>query len=267
MHWSALLLVLSVYLALGVGAGFLSGLFGAGGGLVMVPGLIFLFQWEKLDPALAMHIAVGTSLAAMVPLALRSLVSHMKHHVPFFPVYKKMASGVFVGVILGGVLAHFVHSRVLEIIFGLFVMVMGVMLLRQRHSTKQADLPGVLGLSLAGGFVGIISGMLGVAGSAFSVPFLTHRGVRMHVAVVVSVAIAMTVSIVGAITFYLMGMHVSGLPHWSLGYIYLPAWIGLAMGGICVAPLGAKISHRISAEKLKLSFALFLFVVAIKMLI
>jgi hypothetical protein len=77
----------------------------------------------------------------------------------------------------------------------------------------------------------------------------------------------MTVSIVGAVTFYLMGMHASGLPYGCLGYIYLPAWIGLAIGGICVAPLGAKISHRISAETLKLSFALFLFVVAIKMLI
>lgn len=261
-----LLLVLSIYLTLGIGAGFLSGLFGAGGGLVMVPGLLLLFHWESLDPELAMHIAVGTSLAAMVPLALRSLLSHIQHQVSFFSVYKKMAPGVFIGVIVGGVLAHFVRSRLLEIIFGLFVVVMGVMLLRQRHSTKQSSLPGVLGMSLAGGFVGIISGMLGVAGSAFSVPFLTHRGVTMHTAVVVSVAIAMTVSVVGATTFYLTGMHVSGLPHWSLGYIYLPAWIGLAIGGICVAPLGAKISHRISAEKLKLCFALFLFIVAIKML-
>lgn len=262
-----LLFVVFIYLALGVGAGFLSGLFGAGGGLVMVPGLVFLFQWESMDPMLSMHVAVGTSLAAMVPLALRSLMSHMQHQVSFFPIYKKMAPGVFMGVITGGVLAHFVHSRVLEIIFGIFVLVMGVMLLRQRHSTKQANLPGVLGLSLAGGFVGVISGMLGVAGSAFSVPFLTHRGVSMHVAVVVSVAIAMTVSIVGAATFYLTGMHASGLPYGCLGYIYLPAWIGLAIGGICVAPLGAKISHHISAETLKLSFALFLFVVAIKMLI
>lgn len=262
-----LLLILFIYLALGVGAGFLSGLFGAGGGLVMVPGLLLLFQWESLDPGLAMHIAVGTSLAAMVPLALRSLISHIQHQVSFFSVYKKMAPGVFIGVIVGGVLAHFVRSRLLEIIFGLFVIVMGVMLLRQRHSTKQSSLPGFLGMSLAGGFVGIVSGMLGVAGSAFSVPFLTHRGVTMHTAVVVSVAIAMTVSVVGATTFYLTGMHVSGLPHWSLGYIYLPAWIGLAIGGICIAPLGAKISHRISAEKLKLCFALFLFVVAIKMLI
>lgn len=264
MHF---LFVLSIYLALGVGAGFLSGLFGAGGGLVMVSGLLFLFQWESLDPNIAMHIAVGTSLAAMVPLALRSLISHMQYQVFFFSIYKKMAPGVFVGVVTGGVLAHFVHSRALEIIFGIFVIVMGVRLLRQRYLNNEKDLPGILGMSLAGGFVGLISGMLGIAGSAFSVPFLTHRGVGMRVAVVVSVAIAMTVSVVGAVTFYLTGMHAAGLPYWSFGYIYLPAWIGLAIGGICVAPLGAKISHRISAEKLKLTFALFLFIVAVKMLI
>src|SRR3989338_2852846 len=101
MHWDMLLFTLFIYLSLGVGAGFLSGLFGAGGGLVMVPGLIFLFQWESMDPALTMHVAVGTSLAAMVPLALRSLMSHMKHQVFFFPIYKKMAPGIFVGVIAG----------------------------------------------------------------------------------------------------------------------------------------------------------------------
>jgi len=102
VHGNALLLVLSIYLMLGVGAGFLSGLFGAGGGLVMVPGLVFLFQWESMDPAVAMHVAVGTSLAAMVPLALRSLLSHMQHQVSFFSVYEKMAPGVFVGVVMGG---------------------------------------------------------------------------------------------------------------------------------------------------------------------
>lgn len=266
MHWDLLLLTFIIYLALGVGAGFLSGLLGAGGGLVMVPGLIFLFQWEAINPALAMHVAVGTSLAAMVPLAFRSLVSHQKHHVDYFPIYKKMAPGVLIGVITGSVVAHFIHSRPLEIIFGVFVFVMAMELLRDRHVIKQSALPGLLGLFSAGGFVGVISGLLGVAGSAFSVPFLTHRGVNMHVAVVVSVAIAMTVSVVGAITFYLTGLHAAGLPHWHLGYIYLPAFAGLAIGGICVAPLGAAISHRISAEKLKTGFAIFLIFISIKML-
>lgn len=265
MH-DPLLLDLLIYITLGIGAGFLSGLLGAGGGLVMVPGLVFIFQWESMNTQIGMHIAVGTSLAAMIPVALRSLRSHMKHRIAFFSIYKKMALGVVLGVIGGGIVAHFVYSHTLEILFGLFVIVMAISLLKKQHAQKQRQLPGNLGMSLAGGFVGLQSGMLGVAGSAFSVPFLTHRGVNMHVAVVVSIAIAMTVSIVGAVTFMLTGMHAVGLPSWSTGYVYWPAWIGLSVGGIFIAPLGARLSHRMSAEKLKLYFAIFLFFVAAKML-
>lgn len=266
MHMENILFVLSIYLALGIGAGLLSGLLGAGGGLVMVPGMIFIFHWEKMNPAISMHVAVGTSLAAMIPVAIRSLRSHMKHKIPFFPIYKKMAPGIIVGVIAGGILAHFIHSHILQIIFGLFVIVMAFTLLHESKSRSEANLPGNTVMSLAGGFVGLQSGMLGVAGSAFSVPFLTHRGVNMHVAVVVSIAIAMTVSIIGTTTFILTGMHATGLPRFSLGYVYWPAWIGLAVGGIFVAPLGAKISHHISARKLKIFFAIFLFCVAAQML-
>ena len=267
MCFSNLFCVLGMYLLLGVGAGFLSGLLGAGGGLIMVPGLIFLFQYEAMNPAVSMHVAVGTSLAAMFPVALRSLTSHMKHSVPFYPIYKKMAPSIILGVITGGILAHFIRSHYLEIIFGIFVFVMALSLLHERKTAQKENLPGMMGMSLAGGFVGVQSGMLGVAGSAFCVPFLTYRGVLMHTAVVVSVAIAMTVSILGSITFMLMGMHVVGLPQWSTGYVYWPAWIGLAIGGVFIAPLGAKLSHRISARKLKVCFALFLFCISAKMLI
>ncbi|MCX7120645.1 MAG: sulfite exporter TauE/SafE family protein [Gammaproteobacteria bacterium] len=255
-----------MYLLLGTGAGFLSGLLGAGGGLIMVPGLIFLFQYESMNPAVSMHVAVGTSLAAMIPVALRSLTSHMEHEVPFYPVYKLMAPGIILGVIIGGVLAHFIRSHYLEIVFGIFVFIMALGLLHEKKAKEKENLPGVIGMSLAGGFVGVQSGMLGVAGSAFSVPFLTYRGVSMHTAVVVSVAIAMTVSVLGTLTFIFTGMHVTGLPHWSTGYIYWPAWLGLSIGGVFVAPLGAKLSHRVSARKLKVCFALFLFCISAKML-
>lgn len=266
MHWHTLLITLLMYLVLGVGAGFLSGLLGAGGGLVVVPGLVFLFHWEHMNHAISMHLAVGTSLATMIPVAARSLLSHMKYEVPFFPIYKKMAPSLIVGVIAGGILADFMHSRILEIVFGLFVLFMAAALLHKNTSKKERHLPGMLGMLTAGGFVGIQSGLLGVAGSAFSVPFLTNRGVNIHIAVVVSIAIAMTVSVIGTTTFVLSGLTASGLPAWCTGFVYWPAWIGLATGGVFIAPLGAKISHHISAEKLKLCFALFLVVIAIKML-
>lgn len=266
MHFDNIYITLIIYLALGIGAGFLSGLLGAGGGLVMVPGLVFIFQYETMSRSVLMHVAVGTSLAAMIPVAFRSLKSHMEHHIPFFSIFKSMTPGLIAGVVAGGVLAHFVRSRELEAIFGVFVLIMAFFLLYDRKKQGEANLPGKLGMSLFGGFVGIQSGMLGVAGSAFSVPFLTYRGVNMRVAVIVSIAIAATVSILGTATFIFTGWDVAGLPKWSTGYIYWPAWLGLAVGGVFVAPLGAKISHLISARKLKVSFAIFLIFVSAKML-
>ncbi|OGT43056.1 MAG: hypothetical protein A3F13_06340 [Gammaproteobacteria bacterium RIFCSPHIGHO2_12_FULL_40_19] len=266
MHLEVFLLALLIYFALGIGAGLLSGLLGAGGGLIVVPGLIFVFQWEPVSPAVAMHVAVGTSLATMIPIAYRSLTSHVKHGISFFSIYKQMAPTVILGVIGGGILARFIHSHVLEIIFGIFVLVMAASLLIKHKTTVERKLPGWQGMLLAGGFVGLQSGMLGVGGSAFSVPFLSHRGVNIHVAVVVSVAIAMTVSVLGTITFMLSGLDASGLPHWSTGFVYWPAFIGLAVGGVLMAPLGAKLSHRIPAETLKKCFAVFLLVIAAHML-
>lgn len=266
MHYNHFLITLSLYLVLGAGAGFLSGLFGAGGGLIIVPGLIFLFQWERMNHTVSMHVAVGTSLATMIPVALRSLRSHMKYGVPFFPIYRQMMSGLIAGVLLGGISAHFMHSRILEILFGLFVLLMAGSLLFERTAKVEAHLPGRAGMLSAGAFVGVQSGLFGVAGSAFSVPFLTYRGVNMHIAVVVSVAIAMTVSIIGTVVFIVLGLNTPHLPQWSTGYVYWPAWIGLAIGGVFIAPLGAKISHHASGAKLKFCFGIFLLAVAGKML-
>lgn len=266
MHYDHMLITLLLYLALGVGAGFLSGLLGAGGGLIIVPGLVFLFQWERMNHAVSMHVAVGTSLATMIPVALRSLLSHMKYKVPFFPIYRQMAPGLIAGVLLGGVSAHFMHSRLLEILFGLFVLLMAASLLFERKAKVTAHLPGRASMLSVGTFVGVQSGLFGVAGSAFSVPFLTYRGVNMHIAVVVSVAIAMTVSIIGTAMFIILGLDTPNLPQWSIGYVYWPAWVGLAIGGVFIAPLGAKISHHASSDKLKICFGLFLLVVAGKML-
>jgi len=257
---------LLIYCLLGIGAGFLSGLLGAGGGLIVVPGLIWVFQYQSINPAIAMHIAVGTSLATMIPVAIRSLLLHMKHDLPFFPIYKSMAPGIIIGLLGGGVLAHYIHSRGLEIIFGIFVFFMACTLLVRQKANETERLPGKIGMSLAGGFVGLQSGMLGVGGSAFSVPFLTHHGVNIRVAVVVSIAIAMTVSAIGSLLFIAIGWHVSGAPSGCLGYVYLPAWLGLSLGGVFVAPLGVKISHRIPARQLKICFAIFLFFVSAKML-
>lgn len=267
MH-NTFLMMLAIYLALGIGAGFISGILGAGGGVIVVPGLLWLFHYTgAVRPDIAMHVAVATSLATMICVSARSLLSHMKHRIHFLHVYKKLAAGIIVGVIGGSILAHYLHSRVLQIAFGIFVLCMAVLLLVNRKEEQVEDLPNQFWMSMAGGLIGLKAGLFGIAASAFSVPFLTYRGVRVHVAVVVSVAIALTVSIFGALTFVLTGLEVSNLPNYALGYVYLPAWVGLSIGGVFVAPLGAKISHLIPGKILKICFAGFCVVIGLKMLL
>jgi len=265
MHWMLLLSFIG-FIILGLGAGTLSGLLGAGGGLLVVPGLALIFRFSNTTPSIQMHMAIGTSLATMIVVAIRSLCSHMRHEVPFFDVYKRLAPGLVMGVIGGGIVAHFIHSQILSILFGIFVFIMAYSLYFDKKITEEKKLPHTGVMLLAGWFVGMLSGLLGVAGSAFSVPFLVKRGVNIHIAVVVSVAIAVTVSILGTITYTFTGLHAAGLPMWSTGYIYWPAWLGIVLGGVVAAPLGAALSYRIPDQKLKRYFSFFLIVVGVDML-
>jgi len=267
MHWHTLLLPLLIYFSVGIAAGLMSGLLGVGGGLVTVPGLLFAFQWERINSAVAMHIAVGTSLLTMLPITIRSLRSHMQHDRTFISIYKKMMPAIIVGVIAGGIISRYLNSTILKIIFGIFVLTMAAILFFQDSKVVgHKKLPGRLGMLLAGGFVGIQSGMLGVGGGSFTVPFLTHRGVDIRVALIVSVSVAMTIATLGAIAYMFTGFDVSGLPQWSTGFIYWPAFIGLAVGGVLMAPQGVKLSRYISKEKLKIFFGIFLVCVGVHML-
>lgn len=255
------------YLGLGMFAGITSGMMGAGGGLVTVPGLAFIFSLQSFPPALIMHVAVGTTLAKMVVVASRSLLAHAKRQIKFFDLYKKMVPGLVLGVVGGGVLAHFLRSSFLTLAFGFFVLFLAIKLFfKSRERVAKKTLPNSTGLLAAGSFVGFQSGMFGIGGSAFTVPYLTSRGVSIRTAVMVSVSFAVTVAALGALTFMVIGYHAAGMPHWSTGYVYWPAWCGLVIGGVLMAPLGAKWSHALPPEKLKRFFAIFLVVVSLHMI-
>lgn len=266
MHGQALIIALSIYLGLGIGAGFLSGLLGAGGGLVMVPGMMLAFRFLSVNPAVMMHLAVGTSLASMIPISARSLLSHTKQGTQFYFIYKKMLIGILAGVIGGGILAHFVHSLVLQILFGVFVLTMAYIVVERKMTVTTKTLPGTFGMATAGIFIGMMSGMLGVGGSAFTIPFLVRRNIDMRVAVTTSVAIALTGAVVGAAVFLISGIHARALPSWTTGYVLWPAFLGMVVGGVLIAPVGAKVSHHLSERTLKICFAIFLVAVSIHML-
>ena len=262
-----LLLLFCYYFLIGVLAGTMSGLLGIGSGVIVVPALAILFRYQHFTSPLIMHMAAGTSLASMVITTSRSLYGHLRRQIPFWPIYRKFMPGVIFGTIVGAVIAHYLHSRTLGIIFGIVVFLLGIRMFFQKSSKlSKHHLPGTLGCSGIGFIIGGKSGLLGLGGGTFSIPFLTYCSVSMRQAVVVSTAIGVTVAFIGSITFALTGMHSVGLPEWTTGYIYWPAWLGIIVGSLCFVPLGVWLSHRLPTAILRRVFAIFLLIIGIHML-
>lgn len=254
------------FVLLGAFAGIMSGLLGIGGGLVIVPGLAYLYQFTPVPHEYLMQMAEGTSLAIMIPTTIRALYAHLRHQVSVWPVYSRMVVSVIIGAILGAFLAHVVNSKVLQILFGLFVLYMAVRLWMDSRVEAHGQLPGPLGMNIFGTIVGAKSGLLGIGGGVLTIPFLTRWSVPIRDAIAISNAVSFTVSIIGTLSFMVSGLLVSGMPHWSTGYVYWPAWLPVALISMLVAPWGVKLAHHLSPKILKRLFSIFLLVVATQML-
>lgn len=263
----SIVLIGLAFLLLGAVAGTLSGLLGIGGGLIVVPSLAFLFQWLGMPVDVIMHMAAGTSLAIMIVTTTRSLRSHLKRRVEFWPIYRQLLPGVVVGTVIGAFIAHWLNSQVLSLIFGFFVLIVAIRSWLDHHHTEtRRRLPGFWGMNTAGVLIGAKSGLLGVGGGALTIPFLTFCRVDMRKAVVVSAATGLTVALVGTAVFILNGLGVGHLPRYSLGYVYWPAWFPVALGSVLMAPFGAKWSHDLPVVTLQRVFAICLLFIAARLL-
>lgn len=266
MIFTNILFVLAC-LALGAFAGFLSGLLGLGGGTVVVPGLVLLLTARGLPTDHLMQVVTGTSLAVMIATTARSLRAHLKHKLEFVSIYRRLLPGVFIGVFVGAFVAHSVHSRVLGILFACFLLVMAWRTWQINSATTcYGRLPGSAKLWGVGLLIGGKSGLLGIGGGAITIPFLVHCQVDVRRAVLVSVAIGLTVALLGTVAFIVNGLGQANLPHYSVGYVYLPPLLPLLLGTLLVAPLGARCSHALPTATLQRIFAIFLVIVAVHML-
>lgn len=253
------------YLIIGASAGILSGLIGVGGGVIIVPSLAYIFQSHQLAQGESMHLAIGTSLAVMIVNTARSFMAHIKYKIHFRDCYFLLLPGVIVGTVGGAIAAHFLQSRTLSILFGISLVLVAVkMLFSNKHHEYRPALNRAL-TRFFGLFVGVTSSILGLGGGTFTVPYLTHFNITMRQAVVVAVITGLTIATIGAISFMIVGSFAVGMPKWSIGYVYLPAWLGVAVGGAIFAPIGAYWSHRIKMVYLRRSFAVFLLLVSIHM--
>lgn len=266
MDTSFLVTAVIALTAAGALAGVVSGLLGVGGGIVTVPVMFEIFGLLGIDPAIRMHLAVGTSLATIIPTSITSARAHAKRGAVDRELLRKLVPPVFVGVLIGTLIAGPVKGQVLTAVFATAAFVVAVYMALRRDSWRISDhLPGRVGLGLLGGSIGAISVMMGIGGGTLGVPAMTLFNVPIHRAVGTASAIGLVVSLPGAIGFVIAGWGQPSLPPFSLGYVNLLASALLLPTMLWTVPLGARMAHSMSQTVLRLAFAGFLAVVATRM--
>lgn len=254
------------YLALGLLAGFIAGLLGVGGGLIIVPILIWMFDAQGVAVGIQPHLALGTSLASILFTSLSSVRAHHGHGAVDWNVVRRIAPGIVIGTLLGAWLASYIPARPLKIFFIIFLFYAALQMALNFKPKPSRMLPGPFGMLGAGGFIGAVSSWVGIGGGTLSVPFQVWCNVPFHRAVGTSAAIGFPIAFAGLTGYIIGGWSHTELPPHSMGFISLPALAGIAAGSILTAPLGAKTAHALPVAKLKRIFAILLFVLALRML-
>ena len=254
-------------LILGVATGFLAGLLGIGGGMVLVPFLTYIMSTRGASPDLAVKMAIATSMATIIFTSISSVRAHHKRGAVRWDIVKGLAPGIVIGGLIAslGVFALLKGSW-LAIFFGAFVMFSATQMFLDKKPAPTRQMPGTAGQLAGGGAIGFLSGLVGAGGGFISVPFMTWCNVAIHNAVATSAALGFPIAVVNAIGYAIAGQGVQGLPQYSLGYIWLPALALVALTSVLLAPLGAKTAHAMDVKRLKRIFACILYALAAYML-
>ncbi|MBF7684389.1 sulfite exporter TauE/SafE family protein [Acinetobacter sp. B10A] len=254
---------LIIYLAIGAIAGFTAGLFGVGGGLIIVPILYIVFRQQGYPSEVLMHLALGTSLATIMVTSISSIMAHHKKRAVLWRVVKNLAIGLCVGSFLGAGIADLLPNYILQGVIGLFaISVAYKMFFNQKSDVDQTrQLPSALKQGGAGVGIGVASAIFGIGGGSLTVPYLNRHGVVMQKAVATSAACGFPIAVAGAIGFMWFGHHGNvSLPN-SIGYVHVYAFLGISCMSFMTAKLGAKLAHHLSPRGLQQCFAAMLCVV------
>ena len=250
-----------IYLLAGVGAGILAGLFGVGGGLIIVPVLAYLFAMQGMDGSVQMHLAVGTSLATIVFTSLSSIYAHHRRGAVRWELVLRLSPGIVLGALLGAIVADWMETAELRRFFAVFETLVGVSLLLNFQGKPTRTLPKTFGLFVTGKLIGIVSSIVGIGGGTMTVPFLAWCNVPMRESVATSSAVGLPIALAGTAGFVVMGLQGSVAVDWAIGYFYAPAFIGIVLASVGFAPLGAWLAHRLPSSSLKRIFGVFLLAV------
>lgn len=253
-------------LATGAFAGIIAGLFGIGGGVVMVPAIYFVLSSLGYQDT-AMHAAVGTSLMVIVSTSLRSVGAHAKRGAVDFQVLKEWTPWIVLGALTGSFVAGLAPGRVLTGLFGLIALVLSAQFFFGRPDwTWRTSLPGHPVKALLGMIMGILSSLMGVGGGVFGVTLMTLCNRSIHTSVATAAGFGVAIGLPGAVGFMIAGWSVMDRAPFSLGYVNLVAFIILAGSAFFLAPVGAALAHRLPDKQLRKAFAVGLVIVALNML-
>lgn len=267
---------LITFLVIGALAGFAAGLFGVGGGTIIVPLLFIVFTQMGYSPDVIMHLALGTSLATIIVTSISSLMAHNKKGSVMWPVFKNLAPGMALGCFFGAGVAGLISGIHLQIIVGIFLLWVAYrMFAKAKNQTASSTsntadqdtqfneiaLPSTPKQLAAGGVIGIASAIFGIGGGSLTVPYLTHYGVVMQKAVGTSAACGLPIAIAGALGFMFFGMQQKiDVPN-TIGFVHIYAFLGISVMSFFTAKLGAKVAHILSPAMLKKCFSVLLTIV------
>ncbi|RLA42589.1 MAG: sulfite exporter TauE/SafE family protein [Gammaproteobacteria bacterium] len=246
---------LILYLLAGSLAGLIGGLFGLGGGAVVVPVLIYCFKLGGVNEEVLTHLAIGTSLATIVVTSLSSIYTHHRKAAVLWPVTLWMVPGIGLGVVAGSVFATELSGSTLQNLFGAFLIFVAFQMALGGSPKPHRELPGRLVGTGNGAGIGFVSGIFGIGGGSLSVPYLAYCNVNITNAIATSAALGFPIALLGALTYIYRGWQVTGLPEGALGFVFLPAFLGIVVTSVPFARLGALLAHRLPAKHLKRLFA------------
>jgi uncharacterized membrane protein YfcA len=255
------------YVAIGAAVGFFAGMLGIGGGAIMVPLLVMLFEAQGLPKTHILHLAVGTAMATILFTSVSSVRAHASRGVIRWDIAKNITPGILAGGLVGSWIAAFIPTLWFAAIFTVVIYIAATNLLLNRRPRASRQPPGAAGMFVAGFLVSALSAFTAIGGAFMTVPFMLWCNVPMLQAIGTAAVIGFPIALAGSIGFMVMGLQASGLPQYSLGYVFLPALGGIVAASMLIAPLGAATAHRLPVVWLRRIFAGLFYVMATKMLI
>lgn len=256
----------ALYFATGAFAGFIAGLFGVGGGLIIVPMLTFIFLEQSFSETHILHLALGTSLASIIVTSISSTRTHHAHGAVDWLAFRRITPGIVVGTLAGTALAAVLSTPVLTVVFVVFVFYVATQILLGFRPKASRRLPATLATSSVGTIIGAVSSLVGIGGGTLSVPFLLWCNLTLPRAIATSAAIGLPIALAGTAGYIANGLRIDGLPRYAIGFVYLPALAAVIAASVVTAPLGARLTHRLPVTRLRKLFALFLYVIGARML-